>query len=339
MRLLFDTIKEITSPDEEVAKKSFLNLKKNLAIEFPLGLEKMVIKFLGIIGTEKMIPLKKCIITAVADHGVARLGVSAYPPETTIQMTKSYLIDKGAVVNVAADFCKADLFVVDVGAEKDLSYLPSIFNKKIASGTQDITQGSAMTFEDAIKSIELGIEFATERIKEGYNCFSLSEMGIGNTTSNAAITSVLCEISAEEATGYGSGISEERRKNKVEIVEKAIAANNPDVNDPLDVLAKLGGFETGFLVGIILAVAANRAVIIIDGFNSSVAALLAYNLQPMIKDYLLASQLSSEKAHGLILNILELQPYFSLNMRIGESVGSAITVEFLEMFLSFSNKD
>ncbi|MDL2280468.1 nicotinate-nucleotide--dimethylbenzimidazole phosphoribosyltransferase [Selenomonadales bacterium OttesenSCG-928-I06] len=338
MELLFKTIKKIISPEKNTAEMPALKLQNNFAGDLPKDLEKMVVKLTEIMGTEK-ISLKKCIITAVADHGVAHLGVSAYPPETTIQMTRSYLIDKGAAVNVASDFCKADLFVVDVGAEKDISYLPGIFNKKIASGTQDITQGPAMLFEDAIKSIELGIKFATERIKEGYNCFSLSEMGIGNTTSNAAVTAVLCEISADEATGYGSGISETQRKNKVAVVEKAIAINNPDINDPLDVLMKLGGYETGFLVGVILAVAANRAVVIIDGFNSSVAALLAYNLQPMVKEYLLASQLSSEKAHSLMLNILELKPYLSLNMRIGESVGSAITIEFLEMFLSFLNKD
>ena len=332
MRLLFNTIKKITSTDEKKAELLISKFRKKNAFKLPLALEEMVVKFASIMGTD--VSLKKCVIVAVADHGVVHLNVSAYPTETTVQMTESYLTDKGAAVNVAADFCGADLFVVDVGAEKDLSYLPGIFNKKIAFGTADITKGQAMAFDAAVQSVELGIQFILERVNEGYNCFSLSEMGIGNTTSNAAITCVSCETSADEATGYGSGISEERRQNKVQIVQKAIDVNNPDVNDPLDILTKLGGYETGFLVGAILAVTANKGIVVIDGFNSSVAALLAYNLQPMVKDYLLASQLSSEKVHSFILNTLELKPYFDLNMKLGESVGSAITIEMLETILN-----
>ncbi|MDR1702322.1 MAG: nicotinate-nucleotide--dimethylbenzimidazole phosphoribosyltransferase [Sporomusaceae bacterium] len=338
MQLLQKTLSEIKPLSNKAKQEAQEFLRSVLAncggeISGNSYLTEMIIQYAGIREESCPQPPQKCIILAAADHGIARLGISAYPMETTVQMTKSYLLGKGGNANAMANFCGAELVVVDVGIAGDLSDLPGLVQKKIACGTQDFTQGPAMSREQAIKAIEIGIELVQEKAAAGCHCFSLSEMGIGNTASNAAVVAALAQVPPEIVTGRGTGISDERLKIKIEVVKKGLALNRPDPNDALDVLAKLGGFETGALVGVVLGAAACRAVVVIDGFNAGVAALLAFFLNPLSKNYLLPSHLGKEQGHAKVLEILGLKPYLSLGIGLGEASGAALGVDFLSAAL------
>ncbi len=293
-------------------------------------LAELVVQAAGISG--KTVPdiRKKCMILAAADHGVARQGVSAYPIETTIHMTKNYLIPKGAGANALANYCHADMVVVDVGIAADMSGTPGLIDRKIAWGTKDFTVEPAMTKEQAVQAIETGIEIVEEQIKKGYRVFSVGEMGIGNTTSAAAMVCVFCGLSAEEATGRGTNISDQRLIKKVDIVRKAVALHQPDKEDGLAVIAALGGFELAALTGVMLGAAANHSLVIIDGFNATAAALGARALCKDVTGYIMASHLSAEKAHQRALKELGLHSYIDLGFRLGEASGASIQMKMLD---------
>ena len=276
--------------------------------------------------------LHKGTIIACADHGVSKLQVSAYPRSTTLWMATNYLIHRGAAANALSNFTGSELVVADLGidASPEELKIPGLKNFHIANGTEDITSGPAMTRDQAIKSLEAGILLAREMLDSGCNCLMPGEMGIGNTTSSAAIASVFCDIPPEKSTGRGSNISDERLKNKIEMVRKALEANNPDPNDGIDVLMKLGGFELGCIAGIILETAARHSILILDGLNNSTAALIAHALAPNCRDYMIPSQLSMEPSHKIIMKKLGLTPLLKLDLRLGEADGSALSADFLE---------
>jgi len=344
MQLLERTLSEIRPLHEETMKKTrahvnAINIMTSCGEELQsLGrLEEMIVQYAGITKEECPKPPKKCIVLAAADHGIARRGISAYPIETTIQMTKSYLLTKGGNANAMANFCGADLVVVDVGIAGDLPDLPGLINKKIAYGTMDFTQGVAMSRKQAIQALEIGIEIAGELVREGYRCFSLGEMGIGNTASSAAIVAAFSGLPPEKVTGRGTGISDSRLKLKIKVVKEGLAVNRPNPKDALDVLAKLGGFETGALAGVILGAAANRAVVVIDGFNAGAAALIAFFLNSLSKSYIIPSHLSSEIGHVKILEILGMKPYIYMGLRLGEASGASLGIDILDMALKTMN--
>lgn len=191
-----------------------------------------------------------------------------------------------------------------------------------------------MTREQAIRSIEIGIEIAEENVRKGYKVFSIGEMGISNTTSSACILGTFNHWNAIEVTGRGTNISDERLIHKVEVVQKAMDVNHPDPKDGLDVLAKVGGFEFGCLTGVILGAAANHAMTIIDGFNTTASAFIAKALAPQVTDYLMASHLSLEQAHKKSLAALGLSEYIDLDFRLGESIGAGIQKKMLDMAIS-----
>ena len=336
MNLLETTKAQIATPDQTAM--SAVSARFGACFE-PLGhLSAMVRQYAGIVGTADQLPIPhNCMVIASADHGVARHNISAYPIETTMHMTANYLISKGGSANAFANFCGADMVVVDMGVAGDMSHVPGLWHRKIAYGTQDFTQGAAMTREQAVQALETGIEIVNDRVRHGYGSFSLGEMGIGNTTSSAAIVAAFTQLAPEIVTGRGTGISDSRFQTKIKIVKQALAVNQPQADNGLDVLAKLGGFETGALAGVILGAAANRCSVVIDGLNTTAAALIACAIQPRCREYMYASHLSGEPAHILALRQLSLSPCVDMGVRLGEAIGASVVMNMLEASLGFYN--
>lgn len=331
MKFLQQTIRRIKPLDRRAMRQTEKKLAAVLQDAEAFGhLRDILISYAGIVGRDELELPKKCTVIACADHGVAEMKISAYPPETTVQMTKNYLISKGAVANALSNFSGARMVVVDMGIAAPMDGVPGLVDKKIAFGTKNCAKGPAMTREEALRSIRAGIEIAELYAAKGYSCFLPGEMGIANTTSSAAIAATLCGLSPEQATGRGTNISDERLRVKIEVVRAALAANRPDPGDGLDVLAKIGGFELGCIAGLILGAAANRSFVVLDGFNTGAAALIAAALCPLAKQYLMGSHLAAEPAHKKILETLGIRPYMDMQFRLGEATGSSIAVNLLD---------
>lgn len=325
MGLLAETVKEIIQPDKEAMKR----VHRQFAARNLGGLGQMVERYAGML--RKSVPElpRNLVVITSADHGVAKRGISAYPIETTLQMTANYLLSRGGTANAFANFCKSDIIVIDMGVAGDLSHVAGLYHKKIAYGTADFTEGPAMKREEALCAVETGIEIAREKAKEGYNSFSLGEMGIGNTTSSAAIASIFTGLTPKAATGRGTGISDSRMQVKIDAVKRALLVNQPDAKDGIDVLSKVGGFELGALAGIILGAASERCAVMLDGLNTTAAALIAYAICPYSREYLFASHLSGEPAHKAALGILGLTPSVYMGIRLGEAIGASVVVDTL----------
>ncbi len=334
MSLLEDTIAAIAPADDATAAEAAALLDTAFPCHGASALGALLLRYLRATGKGTPEELRRCTIICCADHGVAAEAVSAYPPETTVQMTKNYLLSQGAAANAFASYAASDLLVVDLGIAADTSQIPGLVDYKIARGTKNMAQGPTMTREEARRAVETGIKIAAAIAAQGYTCFLPGEMGIANTTASACIAAVLCELTPEQATGRGTNISDARLEKKIGVVARALAVNQPDARDGLDVLAKVGGFELGAIAGIMLGAAAHHAVTILDGFNSSAAALIAQALAPRVTDYLLPSHQGGERAHGAALQKLGLTPHLFLDLKLGEACGSSITSRFLGLALS-----
>ena len=331
--LVHDTIRAIEPPDDRAGENMQCALQEKLPQGVGLGaLAALLDRYMCATKStwEHLEKPKKCTLICCADHGVAEMQVSAYPPETTAQMTANYLLAKGAVANALANFARSDLHVADLGIKAPLPPLPSLIDRKIAHGTKNSAKGAAMTREEALRSLAVGIRLAEDFTTEGCRCFLPGEMGISNTTASAAIAACLCRLTPEQATGRGTNISDERLKKKIEVVRQILAVNRPDASDGIDVLQKVGGFELGCIAGLILGAARRRAVVILDGFNTGAAALVAEALAPAVTGYLLPSHLAAEPAHAAILKKLGLTPYMDMRFRLGEATGSSIVADFLD---------
>lgn len=330
MEKLKEVIKNITRIDDRLTKLAGERLDN---LTKPLGslgrLEELAKQIVGISAKENPELKDKVIFTLASDHGVTEEGVSAYPKEVTAQMVYNFLRG-GAGINVLAKHAGARVVVVDMGVAEDLKPSPELVIKKIAYGTKNMAKGPAMTRDEAVKSIESGIAVFEEEFKKGIDIIGTGEMGIGNTTCASAITAVFTEKSVEELTGRGAGVDDNGLKNKIDIIKKAIKVNQPNQKDAIDVLSKVGGFEIGGLAGIILASASKKVPVVIDGFISSAAALVAYKLEPKVKDYLIASHCSVEKGHKIILDYIGLKPIFDLNLRLGEGTGAALGINLAD---------
>ncbi len=272
--------------------------------------------------------MKACTIICCADHGVSEEKVSAFSSKVTVQMMKNYVDSKGAAANAYSKYIKSDLIVVDMGVKSE-EKIEGVLNRKIGSGTKNITKGAAMTTEQAQKSIETGIEIVKTLSADGYNYYLPGEMGISNTTSSAAIVSMLLNIEPEKVTGRGTNISDERFKHKIETVKKAIEVNGRS-KSAVEVLAKVGGFELGAIAGIIIGAQQNNATVMLDGFNCSAAALIACSINPECKKNLIATHLSREPGQKIILESLGLRPLLNLNLALGEAIGSSIAYKIIE---------
>lgn len=291
-------------------------------------LEALAVKLAGITGRTIASFPKRAVIVMAGDHGVCEEGVSAFPSEVTSQMVMNFL-NGGAAVNVLARQANAEVFCVDVGVSAELSH-PGLLSKKVRYGTANMFKEPAMSREEAEAAILAGVEVVQEALSRGVRLFVTGEMGIGNTTASAAMLSGLTGISTLETVGRGTGIDDERLRRKIITVAGALECNKPNSSDPLDVLAKVGGLEIAGLTGVILAAAANRSPVIIDGFISSVAALAAIRLAPHAAHYMIASHVSQEPGHIHVLKELELEPMLHLDMRLGEGTGGVLAIHLVD---------
>ena len=299
-------------------------------------LEEMVAQFAGMTGGKLPEKLKSAMVLMCGDHGIAKYGVSAYPQEVTRQMINGYMRGT-AGATVLARHAQADVFVCDVGTAFDLSDLPKVYQKKVAWGTNDFTQGPAMTREQAEAGLKVGMEMADICIDQGYNLLYTGEMGIGNTTSTSAIVSAYLGVDPLLTVGRGSGINDERMKIKRQVVIDGLAKNKPVQGDAMDVLCKVGGYDHAGLAGVIIGAARRRVPVMVDGVNATAAALLAYGLYPECRDYMLCSHLSSDISHKKMLEILQLLPIVDAGMRLGEGTGASLAIVILQAALDVYN--
>ncbi len=330
MDLLSNTVNAIVAIKEEwysVAQKRLDNLTKPLG---SLGrLEEFARRLVAITENKSPILDKKVVFTFAGDHGITEEGVSAYPKEVTPQMVLNF-IRGGAGINVLARHAGSEVVVVDIGVDYDFGELDGLLHMKAVKGTRNFTKGPAMTRKEALKCIETGITLAVGYTKKGYKIFGTGDMGIGNTTPSSAIAAVLTGRPVVEVTGKGTGISDASLKQKVKTIQKGIKVNAPNPKDALDVLSKVGGAEIGGIAGLILGAAANRVPVVIDGLISTAGALIAYTIEPKIKDYMFAAHNSVEIGHKAMHDKMGLQPILDLNLRLGEGTGSALAMLMIE---------
>lgn len=331
MQKLNEKISKIEKIDFSLAVKTQKRLDNLTKPQGSLGrLEELAKQMVEITRNENPAIKNKVIFTMAGDHGVVEEGISAYPKEVTPQMVYNF-IRGGAGINILARHVGARVVVVDMGVAEELKNKNEKLKiKKINYGTKNMAKGPAMTKDEAIKSIEAGIEVFEEELQNGIDIVGTGDMGIGNTTPSSAIASVITGKAVEDMTGRGTGIDDKTLSNKIAVIQKAIDVNKPNANDAIDVLSKVGGFEIGGLAGVILAAASRRIPVVIDGFISGAAALIAYRLEPKVKDYMVAAHCSVEIGHRLVLDYMGLKPLLDFDLRLGEGTGAALGISIIE---------
>ncbi len=348
MTLLAETCRAIVPVDEDAARRMQQCLNGKTKPRGSLGvLEDLACRVASVYGTESPPLPRKAVVVMAADHGVAEEGVSAYPAEVTAQMVKNFAAG-GAAINVLARQADARILVVDMGVangrrkpagtEPTSRLTPAVRHSPLGPGTANITRGPAMSKETAVRALEIGIGVTAELIADGIGLIGVGDMGIGNTTSASALTAVLCGVSVERVTGRGTGIDDAGRQRKIQVIERALAVNYPDPADALDTLAKIGGFEIAGLAGVLLGAAARRIPVLLDGFITGAAALIAVHLCPIIRGYLIASHRSVEPGHQAILRELDLRPLLDLEMRLGEGTGAVLAMHLVEASLRIARE-
>lgn len=331
MTKLWEMVKRVEPLDGRAMREARLRQEILTKPQGSLGvLEELSIRIAGIKGSSSPRIEKKVIVIMVGDHGVVAEGVSLYPQVVTSQMVHN-LLRGGAAINVLGRHVGARVVVVDMGVGVNLEECPGLMAKKIAPGTQNIARGPAMSREQAFCSLERGIEVVEEELaKGGMDILATGDMGIGNTTPSTAILATFTSAPVGAVTGRGTGLNDQQLQNKVRVIEEALSVNAPNGKDPIDVLAKVGGFEIGGIAGMIIGAAANRIPVVIDGFISGAGALLAVKLQPRVREYLIAAHISAEKGHGVMLEEMGLNPLLDLGLRLGEGTGAALGISLVE---------
>ncbi|WP_447974023.1 nicotinate-nucleotide--dimethylbenzimidazole phosphoribosyltransferase [Nitrospira sp. Kam-Ns4a] len=323
---LEEAIRTIEPLDEEARRWAQARLDR---LTKPLGslgrLEELAAWYVAVTRDAQPKLPRAAVYTFAADHGVAAEGVSAYPSAVTAQMVLNFLRG-GAGVNVLASHVGAAVRVVDIGVAAELGPLPGLLARKVALGTKSFLHEPAMSRDQAVQALEVGVALAGEAAAEGIGLLGTGEMGIGNTTPSAAITAVLTGRPVAEVTGRGTGVDDAGYARKVAVIERALARHQPDAGDPLDVLAKVGGFEIAGLAGFILGAASRRVPVVLDGFITGAAALIAVGLQPRCRAYLVASHRSAERGHEAALDRLGLKPLLDLDLRLGEGTGACLGI-------------
>ena len=332
--ILFDTIKKITALDRNKMKKKENELNSLLKTPKGLGkLEELAIRLEGM--SENYKPCKKMVLVMAADNGVEREKVSKSKRVITQYVVEAMLNGKSSI-NALSMAYNADVKVVDLGIDESSDIkkeidLSGIINRKIMkSGTNNIAKQAAMEYEDAVKAIETGIEMVDEFARDGYNLFATGEMGIGNTTTSSAILKALTDLSLDEIVGYGSGIDDKTLEHKKNVIRKAIQNNDINEKDAIDVLAKVGGLDIAGIAGIFLGCAKNQVPVVIDGFISAVAALIAFKICKNSRDYMIASHLSEEPGMKYIMRELNLEPSLFMKMKLGEGTGAVTMFPIIE---------
>jgi len=278
----------------------------------------------------------KKVFTFAGDHGIVEEGVSAFPQTVTREMVKNF-IRGGAGINVLARHGGAEVIVVDIGVNADPDEFDGVEPCKVGRGTKNFTRGPAMGREEALASLATGISLI-EKYGDDLDLVGTGDMGIGNTTPSSAIAAVLCDRPVAEVTGRGTGIGDTALQHKVAVIEKGIACNRPDVSDPIDVLAKVGGFEIGGIAGLILAAAARRIPVVIDGLISTAGALIAHSLAPQVSHYMIAGHRSVEVGHQVMLDRMGLSPLLDLDLRLGEGTGAVLAFHIVEAGVKVLNE-
>ena len=292
-------------------------------------LEEAVVKLAAMKRGQAVEITKPCVVAMCADNGVVDEGVTQTDQEVTAVVAENFTKGTTSVCSMAR-VAGARVVPVDIGVYRDVN-APGLWVRKVAYGTKNMVTQPAMTREQVIKAIEVGIDVTRELAEEGYDLFATGEMGIGNTTTSSAVTAVLLSKSPAEVTGRGAGLSGEGLRRKISAIERAIAQNHPDPEDVLDVLSKVGGLDIAGLVGVYLGGAVLRLPVLLDGFISSVAALCAARLCPASADYMLPSHASNEPAGRLLLDTLGMKPFLTCGMCLGEGTGAVAAIPILQM--------
>lgn len=331
MSLLNDTIEKISSVNGEIMDKALERLKNQAKPAGSLGLlEDVSAKMAAIAETLDVKLDHKVVVTCAGDHGVVDEGVSLFPQEVTYQMVFNFL-NGGASINVLGKHAGAEVKVADFGVNYDFDKTLPIFHKKVAKATKNFAKEPAMSREEAIQSIEGGIEIVNSLLKNGpVDMLATGDMGIGNTTPSTAIIAAFSDLPVENLIGRGTGIGDEALQIKTKVIKNALKLHNPDKKDPIDVLSTVGGFEIGGLAGLVLGAAANKIPVVCDGLISTAGALIAAELAPLAKEYLFASHRSVEAGHIFMHERLGLTPLLDLKFRLGEGTGAVLAMELLD---------
>ncbi|MCI7812320.1 MAG: nicotinate-nucleotide--dimethylbenzimidazole phosphoribosyltransferase [Lachnospiraceae bacterium] len=324
---LEEAVRQIEKPDEkamEQCRQRWDSIAKPL---HSLGkLEDFFVKIAGMTGTSKIDLSKKALVEMCADNGVVEEGVTQTGQEITALVVENF----SKTLSTASVMCKkvgADIIPIDIGVAVDTSG----WNRKIAYGTKNMTKEPAMTREEAVRALEVGIDLVGELKEKGYRILATGEMGIGNTTTSSAMTSVLLDVDVEKVTGRGAGLSSEGLLRKIDAIKRAIALNQPDRDDPIDVLAKVGGLDIAGLAGMFLGGGVYKMPIVIDGFISAVAALTAMRICPEVISYMIPSHVSKEPAGQMLLEALGLEAPLHCDMCLGEGTGAVALFPILDL--------
>jgi nicotinate-nucleotide--dimethylbenzimidazole phosphoribosyltransferase len=301
-------------------------------------LEELAIAVAGMTGRLDPGLANAVVFTLAADHGVAAEGVSAYPREVTPQMVLNFLRG-GAAINVLATHASARVVVADLGVDADLPAHPDLRSVKVRRGTGSITQGPAMSVDEATRAIEVGRRLVVEEIDKGLDVVLTGDMGIGNTTASAAVICALTGLVPHDVVGRGTGVDDAGLERKLNAVTVALRVNASQIErGPLETLAAVGGLEIAGLVGVILEAARHRKPVIIDGFISGAAALVASRLAPATTGYMIASHRSQERGHGAVLAELGLRPLLDLDLRLGEGTGAVLALPLVRAAVALLNE-
>jgi nicotinate-nucleotide--dimethylbenzimidazole phosphoribosyltransferase len=332
MQLLEETISKIIPQDASYRKKARERLRQLVMPRWALGrLMDLAVELAGMTRSLRPPTTRRTVAVFAADHGITEAGVSQYPKEVTREMIRMFVSGK-AGINALARAAGAQVVVVNMGIAGNLSSLAQqekILSKDLGPGTNNMLDGPAMTREKAARAIEAGIEVATE-LSASADIFAVGEMGIGNTTAASAIIAAATGVPVASITGCGSGIDKERLVHKIRAIERALEVNRPNPDDALDILSKVGGFEIGAIAGFILASAAARKPVILDGFPATAGAIIAHALSPASAQYMIAGHRSVECGHRLMHRRLKKRPLLDLRMRLGEGTGAVLAMPLIE---------
>jgi len=337
MSYLNQIINGITPVSRDTAVKTQKHLDNLLKPIGSLGkLEEIAVRISAITGKVTNELKKKCVLVFAADNGICAEGVSGAP--TTVTVTQFLNMTKGlAGINVLSKQAGADIFLVDIGVNGDLPY-DKIINKKIRRGTGNILYEPAMTREEAIKALETGIELVQDLKAKNYQVIGTGEMGIGNTSTSAAVIMSLTGRPADEIVGMGTGMTEEGYRHKKEVIEAAVDRRKPNPDDPIDVLSKVGGLDLAGMAGVFLGCAYYKIPVVIDGVISIAAAFLAARLNPLTVQYMIPSHLSAEPGYAVVAQELGLNPYLLLDMRLGEGSGCPLAFYLIDCALAIGRE-
>ncbi|HKV57020.1 MAG TPA: nicotinate-nucleotide--dimethylbenzimidazole phosphoribosyltransferase [Ktedonobacteraceae bacterium] len=337
MQKILDRIASITPLDNNAMEAARARQQELTKPAGSLGrLEDIAIQIAGITGQALPQIERKAVIVMAGDHGVTDEGVSAYPSEVTPQMVYNFLRG-GAAINALAKYTGAQVIIVDVGVAAEIAH-PNLLSRKVAHGTANMAKGPAMTQAQMVEAITVGMDVFEAQFEQGIDLVATGDMGIGNTTASSAIAAALLRKPVALVTGRGTGINDEQLAHKIQVIENALEQNKPNPQDPFDVLMKVGGLEIAGLVGVIIAAAARRVPVVIDGLISGAAALLAVEMNPTIRDYLLAGHTSVEQGHRLMLERMNLVPLLDLQLRLGEGTGAVLAMNIIEAALHAHNE-